>query len=94
MTTITRIAAVLATSVLLLALSRTATAAINGFTTWEQGGQTNTIQSGDLISLSIVQGTASNIRSDRINFTVGTGNSGRITCNLPAPVTSTCQTEQ
>lgn len=75
MTKFTRIAAALASSILLLATSQTGSAAVHGFTTWELGGQTNTIQSGDLISLSIVQGTESNVYSDTIRFTVGTGNS-------------------
>jgi hypothetical protein len=61
--------------IFVLASVRMVFGAINGFTTWEQGGRTNTIQSGDFISLSMVQGTASNIYSDTIRFTVGTGNS-------------------
>lgn len=49
-----------------------------GFTTWNtqlNGGITNTINSGDIINLYIVQGTSSNIYSDLIRFTVGSGNS-------------------
>jgi len=55
-----------------------ATASINGFTTWDSvknGGLTNTVNSGDTISLYFVQGTGTNIFSDLIRFTIGTGNS-------------------
>jgi hypothetical protein len=52
-------------------------AATNGFTTWDtilNGGITNTIKSGDLINLNIIQGTTSNVYSDLIKFTIGTSN--------------------
>jgi hypothetical protein len=74
MTKLSQIGAVASSAVLLFITARTAAGAIYGFTTWEQGGQTNTIQSGDLISLSFVQGTQTNIYGDSIDFQIGTSN--------------------
>jgi hypothetical protein len=76
----TRIAVVVS-SILLLAMARTVTGAIYGFTTWELGRQTNTIQSGELIGLRIVNGTASNIGAMIVRFSIGGGNAA-LTNNL------------
>jgi len=43
-------------------------------------GVTNTIKSGDILLLNLVQGTQSNLYSDMIRFTLGTGNA--LTNNL------------
>jgi hypothetical protein len=75
MTKLNRIAACSIAVILLLATVRIVAGATFGFTTWEQGGRTNTIQSGDTIALSIVQGTASNIYATLMRIPVGTGNS-------------------
>jgi len=71
---LSRIAILSASAVLVLASARIVAAAINGFTCITPPG-TNTIQSGDLFSVTFVQGTASNIWSETIRFVVGTGNS-------------------